>query len=109
MRKEGERSSCFKPKLGPKAKKSKTQDTRKAVDVKVNVGILIFRDGKLIPKRNTTLPLTVSDLTGVKELLNKAVEKHSRFNSDLISNNPELYKLLFSNHARVLETIPGSD
>ena len=111
MRKEEDRSSNFKSK-GPKPKKVKTQDTIKAtVDVKVNVGIMVFRDGKLIPKRNTSLPLIVNDLIGQEELLNKAVDKQSRFNSVLISNEPRLYKLLFGNHARVQEvrTIPGSD
>ena len=111
MHKEGERSSNFKSK-GPKPKKVKTQDARKAtVDVKVNVGVMVFRDGKLIPKRNTSLPLTVNDLIGQEELLSKAVDKQSRFNSMLISNEPRLHKLLFGNHARVQEVknIPGSE
>ena len=97
----------------PKAKKIKTQpqDWKKAVDVKVNIGVMVFRNGKLIPKRNTSLPLTVSDLIGSEELLSKAVDKQSRFNSVLISNQPSMYKLLFGNHARVQEvkTISGSD
>ena len=59
--KEVERSSCFKPK-GPNPKKMKTQSTAKVtVDVKVNVGIVTFRDEKMLPRRNTTLPLTVKD------------------------------------------------
>ena len=75
MRKEGERSSNFKSN-GPKPKKVKTQDTRKAaVDVNVNVGVMVFRDKRLIPKRNTSLPLTVNDLIGQEELLSTAVEK----------------------------------
>lgn len=113
MRKEMDRSSNFKSK-GPKPKKSKVQapNSRKAaVEVKVNVAVAVFKEGKLIPRRSTSLPLTVNDLIGKEELLNKAVEKQSRFNSVLISNKPRLYKLLFGNHARVQEvtTIPGSD
>ena len=48
-RKEVERSSCFKPK-GPNPKKMKTQSAAKVtVDVKVNVGIVTFRDEKMLP------------------------------------------------------------
>ena len=110
-RKEVERSSCFKPK-GPNPKKMKTQSAAKVtVDVKVNVGIVTFRDEKMLPRRNTTLPLTVKDTVGKKELLNTAVEKHSRFNSNLISNNPEIYRLLFGSHGWLHEvrTMPGSE
>ena len=109
-RKEVERSSCFKPK-GPNPKKMKTQSAAKVtIDVKVNVGIATFRDEKILPRRNTTLPLTVKNTVGKEELLNTAVEKHSRFNSNLISNNPEIYRLLFGSHGRLHEvrTMPGS-
>ena len=107
MRKEQERSSCSP--LTKKSKKTPSKNT--AVDVRINVGIMTLRDGRLLPKRNTTLPLNVNDLIGSKELLDKAVEKHSRFNSNLISNNPSMYRLLYGNIARVQEanTIPGSE
>ena len=65
MRKERERSSNFKSKA-PKAKKFRKQPqvSKKAVDVKVNIGAMFFWGGKLISKRNTSLPLTMSDLIG---------------------------------------------
>ncbi len=109
MRKELERSSCS-PKE-PVGKKSKKATKNTTVEVKVNVGIMTLRDGRLLPKRSTMLLLNVNDLIDSKELLHKAVEKHSRFNSNLISNNPSMYKLLYGNIARVQEakTIPGSD
>ena len=109
IRKEVERSSCFKLKdSNPKKMKRQSAVT---VDVKVNVGIVTFRDEKMLPRRNTTLPLTVKDTVGKEELLNTAVEKHSRFNSNFISNNPEIYRLLFGSHGRLHEvrTIPGSE
>ena len=109
IRKEVERSSCFKLK-DSNPKKMKTQSAV-TVDVKLNVGIVTFRDEKMLPRRNTTLPLTVKDTVGKEELLNTAVEKHSRFNSNLISNNPEIYRLLFGSHGRLHEvrTMPGSE
>jgi hypothetical protein len=57
------------------------------------------------------LPLNVNDLIGSNELLDKAVEKHSCFNSSLISNIPSMYKLLYGNIAQVQEakTIPVSE
>jgi hypothetical protein len=110
MKKEQERSSCS-PK-GPMAKKSKKAASKNTtVEVKVNVGIMTLRDGRLLPKRNTMLPLNVNDLIGSNELLDKAVEKHSCFNSSLISNIPSMYKLLYGNIAQVqaAKTIPGSE
>ena len=72
---------------------------------------MTFKDGRLLPTRSTMLPLNVSDRVGSEELLEKAVEKHSRFDGHLISNNPSLYKLLYGSTARVQEakTIPGSE
>ena len=76
--------------------------------MKVNVGIVTLRDGRLLPKRSTMLPLYVENFVGSKELLDKAVEKHSRFNSQLVSNNLRMYKLLYGNIAQIQEvkTIP---
>ena len=53
----------------------------------------------------------LSDLISRKGLLRKAVDKQSRFNSVLISDQHCIYKLLFGSHARVqqVKTIPGSD
>ena len=111
MRKEKERSACSpKGPVGKKLKKA-VSNNNTDVQVKVNVGIMTFKDGRLLPKRSTMLPLNVSDRVGSEELLEKAVEKHSRFNGHLISNNPSLYKLLYGSTARVQEakTIPVSE
>ena len=109
MKKEQERLSCSpKGSVGKKLKKT-TSNNNTAAQVKVNVGIVTLRDGRLLPKRSTMLPLNVDNLVGSKELLDKAVENHSRFNSQLVSNNPSMYKLLYGNIAQMQEvkTIPG--
>ena len=45
---------------------------------------MILRDGGLIAKRGITLPITVRESIGAEELLEKAVEKHHRFNKDVV-------------------------
>jgi hypothetical protein len=104
-RKEGERSKFFKT-CGTKAKKSKLED-KQPEEVKINIGVMILKDGKLSIKRGATLPLTVAPSIGSKELLTKAVEKHTRFNQNLV-DRAIIYRLLYADYEEVT-TIPGTE
>ncbi len=103
-RKEDDRSSHFKKKNGKRVKVDK-----KICDVKVNIGIMIKKEDKLVVKRGATLPVTVPESIAADDLLEKAVEKHTRFNKDVItSEDKTLYYLLFGDKTRV-ENLPGSN
>ena len=103
-RKQDERSRFFKT-CGTKAKKTKVED-KQPTEVKINVGIMVMKDGKLSVKRGATLPLTVAPSAGPQQLLTKAIEKHSRFNNNLI-NRLRSYRLLYAD-VKEVTTIPGS-
>ena len=78
-------------------------------EVKINIGVMILRDGGLIAKRGITLPITVRESIGAEELLEKAVEKHHRFNKDVVrSGNKVFYHLLYGDK-NLVNTLPGSD
>ena len=97
-------SSHFKSKDGKKRRLDK-----KPCDVKINIGIMVKKEDELVIKRGATLPLTVADNISADDLLKKAVEKHTRFNKDVItSGDTTLYFLLFADKTMV-ENIPGSD
>ena len=102
-RKEAERSSFFKS----TAKKAKTEEKQTA-PVKINIGIMVMKDGKLSIKRGATLPLSVLPDIDSQQLLTKAVEKlkHARFNNNLI-NSATIYRLLYPGCKQVLN-LPGS-
>ena len=100
-RKEADRSSFFKP----TAKKAKTEEKQTA-PVKINIGIMVMKDGKLSIKRGATLPLSVLPDIDSQQLLTKAVEKHARFNNNLI-NSATIYHLLYPGCKQVLN-LPGS-
>ena len=70
------------------------------MEVKINIGVVIRKDGKLSIKRGATLPLTVSPLIGSQELLIQAVEKHSRFNQNLVDCT-RIYILLYADNKEV--------
>lgn len=103
-RKKVERSKFFKT-SGTKAKKAKVED-KQATEVKINVGVMVMKDGRLSIKRGATLPLTVLSSIGAQQLLTKAVEKHHRFNNNVI-NRLTSYRLLYPDVKEVI-TIPGS-
>ena len=78
-------------------------------EVKINIGVMTLKDGVLNMKRGITLPLTVPQCIGTDDLLGKAVDKHNRFNNDVItSSNKAFYHLLYGDKNRVL-TLPGSE
>ena len=52
---------------------------------------MILRDGGLIAKRGITLPITVRESIGAEELLEKAVEKHHRFNKDVVRSGSKVF------------------
>ena len=95
-RKEEDRKGYFRNKSGNKCPVEKTQLGQPShSEVKINISVIILRDGGLIAKRGITLPLTVRESIGAEELLEKAVEKHHRFNKDVVrSGNKVFYHLL---------------
>ena len=67
-----------------------------------------MKDGGL-EKRAMTLPVTVSPELNSEDLLKKAVDKHIRFNNNLISSMlPSSYRLLYHDKSEV-KTLPGSE
>ena len=101
--KENTRRSQFQPKCGKKR--------RLTEEVKVKIGIITYRPehGELKINRgsSTNNTVTVSSSVGVCELIQKAVEKHSRFNKQ-ISNEPEQYYLLYPDKTKV-DKLPGAE
>ena len=110
--KEEDRTKYFTKKNGKRLKlETKGKPSSKVSTWKIQIGIMINKDGSLRVKRgnNTTLPLTVAADISYNELLAKAVEKHDRFNEDVITNKEkEFYCLLYSDKTKA-EFLPGSD
>lgn len=78
-----------------------------STEVKINIGIMAKKEEALSVKRGVTLPLTVPTTITYNDLLNKAVEKHHRFNKDIIKNgNKTFYCLLYGNKNKA-STLPG--
>jgi hypothetical protein len=71
-----------------KQKKTKPTET----DVTIQVGIMAGTELK--PKKGSNLPIKVSASIDADALLAVALEKHCRFNKDLIKRDRE-YKLLY--------------
>ena len=92
-RKEEDRSKHFRNKPGKKLK----LDCKGNVDcqTKINIGVMIMKDGRLSIKRGYSLPINVTPNITSEDLLEKAVEKHSRFHKDVVqSNKKAFYQLL---------------
>ena len=106
-RKEDDRSKYFKPSV---AKGLKKEPERVEKEVKIQVGIVTMKDGGLSVKRGVTLPVTVSPKScNSEDLIKRAVDKHNRFNNNLISSTlPSSYSLLYHDKSEV-KTLPGSD
>ena len=105
-RKEDDRSKYCKPSA---AKRLKKEPERVEKEVKVQVGIVTMKDGGLSVKRGVTLPVTVSPKSNSEDLLKKAVDKHNRFNNNLISSTlPSSYRLLYHDKSEV-KTLPGTE
>ena len=68
-------------------------DNKGTVDcqVKINIGVMIMKDGRLSIKRGYSLPLNVTPDVTSEDLLEKAVEKHSRFHQDVVESNNRKY------------------
>ena len=70
---------------------------------------MIMKDGRLSIKRGYSLPINVTPNITSEDLLEKAVEKHSRFHKDVVqSNKKAFYQLLYADKNKV-STLPGSD
>ena len=110
--KEEDRTKHFTKKNEKRLKlETKGKASSKVSTCKIQIGIMINKDGGLRVKRgnNTTLPLTVAADISYDELLTKAAEKHHRFNKDVIKNKEkEFYCLLYSDKTKA-EFLPGSD
>ena len=90
---------------------TKGKPSSKVSTWKIQIGIMINKDGGLRVKRgnNTTLPLTVAADISYDELLTKAAEKHCCFNKDVIKNKEkEFYCLLYSDKTKA-EFLPVSN
>jgi hypothetical protein len=70
--KKKESGRSFSSRVAQKAKLEGKQPCQ-PVEVKINIGVVIRKDGKLSIKRGATLPLTVSPSIGSQELLIQAV------------------------------------
>ena len=93
-RKEEDRKGYFRNKCPAKKAKLAHQPDSK---VKINIGIMVLRDGGLIAKRGLTLPLTVRESISAEELLEKAMEKHHHLNKDVVrSSSKVFYHLLYA-------------
>ena len=106
-RKEEDRWKHFRNKPGKKLK----LDRKGNVDcqTKINIGVMIMKDGRLSIKRGYSLPINVTPNITSEDLLEKAVEKHSRFHKDVVqSNKKAFYQLLYADKNKV-STLPGSD
>ena len=69
--------------------------------------IMTKKEEALSVKRGVTLPLTVPTTITYDDLLNKAVEKHHRFNKDIIKQgNKTFYYLLYGDKNKA-NTLPG--
>ena len=82
-RKEEDRSKHFRNKPGKKLK----LDRKGNVDCEtnINIAVMIMKDGRLSIKRGYSLPINVTPNITSEELLQKAVEKHSRFHKDVVT------------------------
>ena len=105
--KEEDRSKHFRNKPGKKLK----LDRKGNVDcqTKINIGVMIMKDGRLSIKRSCSLPINVMPNITSEDLLEKAVEKHSRFHKDVVqSNKKAFFQLLYADKNKA-STLPGSD
>lgn len=110
--KEEDRAKHFTKKNGKKLKLDpKGKASSKELTCKIQIGIMIYKNGGLRVKRgnNANLPLTLATNMTYDEILAKAVEKHHRFNKDLIKNEEnKFYCLLYADKTKA-EFLPGSD
>ena len=107
-RKEEDRSKHFRKK-NPQKKMKLSHKGNVDCEVKINIGLMTMRDGRLSIKRGYSLPLSLTADITAEDLLAKAVEKHSRFHKDVIqSNNKVFYQLLYADKNPV-RTLPGTD
>ena len=108
-RKEEDRLKHFRNKSGKKMKLDRKVNVDCQTNCKINIGVMIMKDGHLTIKRGYTLPINVTPNVTSEDLLEKAVEKHSRFHKDVVqSNKKAFYQLLYADKNKV-STPPGSD
>jgi hypothetical protein len=107
-RKEGDRSKHFKRKKD--GKRIKLHDkSGKSSEVKINIGIMTKREDVLVVKRGVTLPVTVRTNINYDELIKKAVEKHHRFNKDIIKHDDKMFYYLLYGDKKKADKLPGCD
>lgn len=106
-RKEETRTHHFNRGMAAKKLKSNSTSTATMQDVTIQIGLMATKDGEMKVKRGSNLPLKVSPSTNYEELKDRAVAKHSVFNTD-IPNRPTGFKMLYPDK-RSAEKLPGSD
>ena len=99
--KESDRKRHFKP-SAPASGKRKCVPSEPTIET-IQTGILLPKeDGDLVAKRGCGLPLKVCTSDTKEVLLQKAVEKHHRFNRSLVQfDDPSHYKLLYPDKTEV--------
>lgn len=107
-RKETERRSHFTSKSGSKKRKTEEKANQERT-ANMKIGLVTYREElcelKIVRGGNHTVSIPCS--IGTKELIAKAVKKHSRFNRS-ISDRADEYYLLYPDLTRV-DKIPGSE
>ena len=105
--KEEDRSKHIRNKPGKKLE----LDRKGNVDcqMKINIGVMIMKDGHLSIIRGYSLPINVTPNITSEDLLEKAVAKHGRFHKDVVqSNKKAFYQLLYADKNKV-STLTGSN
>ena len=69
---------------GTSKKRRRVKEDKKACDVEINTGIMVKENNRVI-KKEATLPLTVPYDIPADDLLEKTVEKHTRFKKDVVN------------------------
>ena len=98
-RKEEDRSKHFRNKPGKKLKLHRKGNVD--CQTKINIGVMIMKDGRLSSKRGYSLPINVTPNITSEDLLEKAVEKIAVFIK-------AFYRLLYADNNKV-STLPVSD
>ena len=106
-RKEEDRWKHFRNKPGKKLK----LDRQGNVDcqTKIHIGVMIMKDGRLSNKKGYSLPINVTLNITYEGVLEKAVEKHSRFHKEVVQSNKKAFNQLLYAGKNKVSILPGSD
>lgn len=94
-----------KQKEDERAIKIKSSKKAKAVEVKIQIGVMEELDGRLKRIKGRTLPLKVPSNVTAKALLKVAIDKHTRHFKQF---NQHLDHVLLYPDQTIIQTLPGS-